>query len=190
VLAVDLHTRQWVEAKLRGQDSLRVVDLHDGEPEVMVFAAHSTQEVVATLRPPSLSHLVLLDLGGLIGPRAAALHNFWAYLPLQLPDTVLVSCLWHVMRGAPVAPEPYAREFLNQWKRGALNEEQREILHLTSQGVKQKEMATQLSVSVPTLERHVGVLRRRLDLQRHQSLAVAAVELGFALVHSAAPPEP
>jgi DNA-binding CsgD family transcriptional regulator len=85
-----------------------------------------------------------------------------------------------VARDLPDAPEPYELDFLDYMRRGSLNAEQREILKRAVSDDTQAEQAQQLHLSLATFKRRVAQLKDKLDLGRYQSLAAAAVELGFS----------
>jgi DNA-binding CsgD family transcriptional regulator len=150
-------------------------------PDVWLCAARANQEFVALLDTlPAAPRAVLLDLLGVVGPEVAALHGCSGYLTPAVSWQRQLFCLENVAAGLHDAPDPSAVAFHAAWRRGALTDLQQQILRLAARDVTREEMAEQLGMAQPTLERRITGLRRRLDLGRRQSLAAKAVALGFA----------
>jgi DNA-binding CsgD family transcriptional regulator len=88
-------------------------------------------------------------------------------------------------RGAPesddIAPERRVPE---------LTPRQRQILALLADGVRAKEIAVRLSVSVPTVRNHIHALLRRLGVTSQLAAVARAHELGLDDLPVAAVPQP
>ena len=81
----------------------------------------------------------------------------------------------HPMQPAPAVPEraqPASRP-------PELSPRQREILELLTQGVRAKEIAARLGLSVPTVRNHIYALLRRLEVGSQLEAVARARELGL-----------
>lgn len=104
--------------------------------------------------PSGIEHLTVSTIVVGAGDDAVVLH------PLQLvaPDTDEAA-------QSPTAPE--------------LTPRQREILRLLAEGVRAKEIAHRLSLSVPTVRNHIHALLRRLGVNSQLAAVAKARELGL-----------
>lgn len=169
-------------AQLRTLSGMELVDPTEGRTDVMLCVAGSVWALVAqldsTARRPQ--RVVVLDLAAAIGPRVAALHGARGYITPAYPPERLLSCLQRAAWArVPDAPAPFDGAFLYTWGRGPLTEAQRSLLRCAALGLTQAQMAKSLGRSPATIQRWEQKLKDLLDMEDHQHLAAAAVELGL-----------
>lgn len=186
--------------QLQRLPEVELCDPHAGRPQVILCVAGSAWRLVEFLDPLVVSlaaphpkpkdrrkvteyraPVALLDLLGEIGPQAAALHALHGYLAPALRPDEWLPCLRSAARGRPyaAAPEELAEAFLDAWTDGPLTALERQILGSAALGFTQAERAKRLHMGVSTLDEYERALKERLEMDPHQHLAAAAVELGF-----------
>lgn len=112
------------------------------------------------------------------------------YVPKRASPQILLTAISVVARGEvflhPAVAGALVQEYLEEGRSGArrrvydgLTPRQREVLTLIAEGLSNHEIATELSISVRTVERHRENIMRRLNLHSRVELVKYALRKGL-----------
>lgn len=111
------------------------------------------------------------------------------YLMKETASTDLLRAIHEVRKGNAFFSPPIARRLLRRWRNRestskstavpVLTSRQAEVVQLIAEGYSSKQIASLLSVSVKTIEKHRQALMDKLDIHEIASLTRYAVSLGI-----------
>ncbi|HAF70125.1 MAG: NarL family two-component response regulator [Acetothermia bacterium 64_32] len=206
VLIADDHTvvRKGIRALLETEPGIRVVgEAEDGEdalhkalalrPDVILMdlvmpkldgvkATHEVRE-----RLPTAKVLVLTSFAEDRRIRAAIEAGALGYLLKDSSPQDLVRAIREVARGGSALHPKVAQRLIRQLQgpreesvREGLTERETRVLELIAQGLSNREVARELSISEPTVRTHVSNILRKLHLKSRTQAALYALKEGLA----------
>ncbi len=152
--------------RLSGIEATRRIARLPGTTRVLVLTMHKSRSHVEEALRAGAAGYVLKDAPATeVMAALAAVHRGECYLSASITQQV-VDALAH-----PGTPEssPLA----------ALTEREREVLQLIAEGLTSKEIATQLGVSLKTVEAHRANLMEKLDIHKVSGLVRFAIREGL-----------
>lgn len=162
---------------------------HGNEPDVVLFDTRSSDDVNA-VRELSQHHRSI-PIVALCVPRiadeviACADAGFASYVPRDSSFTELVEITQMAVRGEMPCDPKISRSLLDEIRRRSapdvagctpdllaeLTPRETEILRLLGRGLPNKEIATELGLSVATIKNHVHSVLQKLELRRRSEVA-------------------
>lgn len=207
VLLADDHTlvRAGLRALLDGIPDLTVVaETGDGREALDLIGTHRPDVALLDITMPGLNGLEVATRAGEVSPRTRILvlsmHAAPAYVAQALRAGVagyllkdaaaaeLAVAIAAVARGESYLSPAISKQVVDGFLRGAVPAEdplaaltprQREILQLIAEGRSTKQIASDLDVSVKTVETHRAQLMERLDIHDVPGLVRFAIRSGI-----------
>lgn len=207
VLLADDHTlvRAGLRALLDGIPDLAVVaETGDGREALDLIGTHRPDVALLDITMPGLNGLEVATRAGEVSPRTRILvlsmHAAPAYVAQALRAGVagyllkdaaaaeLAVAIAAVARGESYLSPAISKQVVDGFLRGAapvedplaaLTPRQREILQLIAEGRSTKQIASDLDVSVKTVETHRAQLMERLDIHDVPGLVRFAIRSGI-----------
>lgn len=150
-----------------GPEAIRQIKRRNPGTKVVVLTMHKSEEFL----------------------RAALDAGADAYVVKDDTFTELLSAIHHVQNGMPYISPSVSAIVVNgylkrdetpaqaSWQK--LTARERQVLKLIAEGYKNKQIATSLSLSLKTIEKHRSNLMRKLDLHNASTLTAYAIENGL-----------
>lgn len=156
------------------------------DPDLVLFDSREAVDVL-TQRYPA-AKFICLDLG-LKEPELACLllcHHVNGIISPDLEVEMFCKALTAVHKGEIWVEQIHLKALLHQGRglphredfRG-LSEQDKQIIRLLSQGQRNKEIASQLCLSVPTVKAHLSRIYKTLNVENRSQLAALATESGW-----------
>jgi DNA-binding NarL/FixJ family response regulator len=189
--------RHGVRALLAAEPDIEVVAETDDGEEAVRLARHFRPDVVLVdlLMPApggiSVTRMIRADLPGTqvivmtgVDEEAAAIEVIRAGAVAYLPKDARVETLLRAIRGAgtgqvALPAEAAVRLVRTVHERGPLSEREAEVLRLVARGLTNKQVASELSVSLSTIKAHVSSILTKLCLPTRTQLALYAARTGL-----------
>jgi DNA-binding NarL/FixJ family response regulator len=154
--------------RMTGMDAIREIKKRYPQTKIIALTVHKTEEYLRTTLQAGADGYVLKD----------ATHD------------ELVMAIQSVLKGKTyLSPgvsgkviEGYLESIESQMPHstlGLLSQREREVLKLIAEGYKNKEIATDLCISLKTVEKHRANLMKKLDLHNAAALTAYAIEQGL-----------
>ncbi len=154
--------------RMTGMDAIREIKKRYPATKIVALTVHKTEEYLRTTLQAGADGYVLKD----------ATHD------------ELMMAIQSVLKGKTyLSPgvsgkviEGYLEGKENQMPKsmlGLLSQREREVLKLIAEGYKNKEIATDLCISLKTVEKHRANLMKKLDLHNAAALTAYAIEQGL-----------
>lgn len=207
ILIVDDHRmfREGIRSRLSKEADIEVVGEAGSAEEALAVAQEANPSIVILdVRLPDMSGIELIRLLRGRRPelkilvltgydfdqyvRAAAREGIEGYLLKDAPQEALVQALRDIASGGAVLPPGIASKVMRNYASSAsvtrrrlseLTLKEIEIVELIYQGLRNVEIARRLSISVRTVEAHVGSIMTKLEAQSRTEAAYIAVEKGL-----------
>lgn len=155
-----------------GTDAIRVIKRRLPATKIIALTVHKTEEYVRAALEAGADGYVLKDDSSL----------------------ELLHAIRHVLRNKVYLSPGICNSIVTGYLEGAngpihlrrlerLTNREREVLKLIAEGLKNKEIAVHLSVSLKTVEKHRSNLMKKLDLHSGPALTAYAFENGFLVNH-------
>lgn len=155
-----------MDISMKGDSGIEVTTrLLDEDPErvVLMLSMHDSLEVAQSALRAGARGYVLKDS----------------------PSAEIVQAIRTVQGGGTFISPPVAERLFRspqgKWARPVLSDREQDILRLLAQGLASKQIASQLDLSVRTVESHRQSIRRKLNLAGQAELIKYAVEHGSSL---------
>jgi two-component system nitrate/nitrite response regulator NarL len=145
-------------------------------------------EILAAARSERLRTRIVFV--GRMEPRGlitATSKGAYGVLPRDTAPEVLVNCLRQVAGGRRLLPiaswceEAQAEQGSGTYMLAVLTERERQIMHLVSEGLSNKEVGLQLNISQGTIKVHLHRIYQKLAISNRTALAVLAFSHRFNL---------
>ncbi|MGD9241005.1 MAG: response regulator transcription factor [Desulfobacterales bacterium] len=154
--------------RMTGMDAIREIKKRYPQTKIIALTVHKTEEYLRTTLKAGADGYVLKD----------ATHD------------ELVMAIESVLKGktylSPGVSGKVIEGYLEGKERrmppstlGLLSQREREVLKLIAEGYKNKEIATDLCISLKTVEKHRANLMKKLDLHNAAALTAYAIEQGL-----------
>jgi DNA-binding NarL/FixJ family response regulator len=207
ILIVDDHRmfREGIRSRLNKEADVEVVGEAGSAEEALALAQEANPSIVILdIRLPDMSGIELIRLLRGRWPelkilvltgydfdqyvRAAAREGIEGYLLKDAPQEALVQALRDIALGGAVIPPGIASKVMRNYASSASVTRRRlseltlreiEIVELIYQGLRNVEIARRLSISVRTVEAHVGSIMAKLEAQSRTEAAYIALEKGL-----------
>ncbi len=148
-----------------GTEAINIIKSRFPETKIIVLTVHKTEEYVKTALNSGASGYVLKDDTHEELLRAIkSVTSGKKYLSPGVCDQIIST---YLKQTSPL-------KSLCSW--GTLSTREREIIKLIAEGKKNKEIASYLSISVKTVEKHRSNLMKKLDLHNSSELTAYAIE--------------
>lgn len=156
-----------------GTDAVRRIKRRYPEIKIIILTVHNTEEYI----------------------RAALEAGADGYVLKDDPSTELMHAIRSVLRGRMYLSPGISSRIVTGYLAGAvrssyplgnLTDREREVLKLIAEGQKNKDIATHLSVSLKTVEKHRSNLMKKLDLHSGPALTAFAFENGLLVTSGVA----
>jgi DNA-binding NarL/FixJ family response regulator len=152
-----------------GPEAIRVIKRRDPKTKILIHTVHESEKHI----------------------RTAFKAGADGYILKGDPYTDLLIAIRQVLQGNKYLSPGICSSVLRQYLTGSLSTEpgsplalltnrEKEILKLIAEGLKNKEMATHLSISIKTVEKHRANIRKKLNLLGGPALTKYAIEHGLA----------
>ena len=200
VLVVDDHpiVRVGIAAIINARpDMVTVAQAGSAEEAIQLFDQHLPDITLMDLRLPKMSGVDAIRAIRLRHPKAcfvvlttyegdediyqAIEAGARAYVIKGMPHEALTDALRRVHAGGRFLPPPVSRALAARTPDSDLSSREREVLSLLARGRTNKEIATELGISVATVKCHVSVILMRLQAADRTQAVVTALQRG--LVH-------
>jgi two-component system, NarL family, response regulator len=200
VLVVDDHpiVRVGIVAIINARpDMMTVAQAGTAEEAIQLFEQHLPDITLMDLRLPKMSGVEAIRTIRLRHPHAcfvvlttyegdediyqAIEAGARAYVIKGMPHEALTDALRRVHAGGRFLPPPVSRALASRTPDSDLSSREREVLSLLARGRSNKEIATELGISVATVKCHVSVILMRLQATDRTQAVVTALQRG--LVH-------
>jgi DNA-binding NarL/FixJ family response regulator len=154
--------------RMTGMDAIREIKKRYPQTKIIALTVHKTEEYLRTALQAGADGYVLKD----------ATHD------------ELLMAIESVLKGktylSPGVSGRVIEGYLEGQERqmpkstlGLLSQREREVLKLIAEGYKNKEIATDLCISLKTVEKHRANLMKKLDLHNAAALTAYAIEQGL-----------
>ena len=153
--------------RMTGMDAIREIKKRYPQTKIIALTVHKTEEYLRTTLQAGADGYVLKD----------ATHD------------ELMMAIESVLKGktylSPGVSGKVIEGYLEKESRippsklGLLSQREREVLKLIAEGYKNKEIATDLCISLKTVEKHRANLMKKLDLHNAAALTAYAIEQGL-----------
>lgn len=154
--------------RMNGMDAIREIKRVSPHTKILVLTVHKTEEyILATLQAGADGYLLKDTTHAELLSAIKHVLGGKSYISPGISDTVLEGYL----EGRK------AIKTATSWE--TLTRREREILKLVAEGYKNKEIASDLFISVKTVEKHRANLMEKLNLHNVQSLTKYAIEKGL-----------
>jgi two-component system, NarL family, response regulator NreC len=150
---------------INGTEAIRAIKRRNPEIKVIALTVHKSEEYVrASLDAGADGYVLKDDTHHDLLTAIASVQKGKIYLSPGICDKVISG---YLDRSA-TAPSPHT------WT--SLTEREREVLKLIAEGMKSREVAEYLSLSLKTVEKHRSNLMKKLDLHSVSALTTYAIE--------------
>ena len=154
--------------RMTGMDAIREIKKRYPQTKIIALTVHKTEEYLRTTLQAGADGYVLKD----------ATHE------------ELLMAIQNVLRGKTYLSPGVSGKVVEGYlegkesqippsKLGLLSQREREVLKLIAEGYKNKEIATDLCISLKTVEKHRANLMKKLDLHNAAALTAYAIEQGL-----------
>jgi DNA-binding NarL/FixJ family response regulator len=154
--------------RMTGMDAIREIKKRYPQTKIIALTVHKTEEYLRTTLQAGADGYVLKDAthGELMMAIKSVLKGK-TYLSPGVSGKVIEGYLEGVESQMPYSTL------------GLLSQREREVLKLIAEGYKNKEIATDLCISLKTVEKHRANLMKKLDLHNAAALTAYAIEQGL-----------
>ena len=154
--------------RMTGMDAIREIKKRYPQTKIIALTVHKTEEYLRTTLQAGADGYVLKDAthGELMMAIQSVLKGK-TYLSPGVSGRVIEGYL----EGKESQMPPSTL--------GLLSQREREVLKLIAEGYKNKEIATDLCISLKTVEKHRANLMKKLDLHNAAALTAYAIEQGL-----------
>lgn len=153
---------------MSGEEAIRIIKQHQPEIKISALTARNTHHHVEAVMAAGADGYVLKDDFSLnLLTAIESIRNGQNYFSPGVCDTVLSAYLGN------------ARNVSSATSRHKLTEREREVIKLVAEGYKNREIATHLSLSIKTVEKHRSNLMNKLNLRGVSALTDYAIEHGL-----------
>ncbi len=151
--------------RMTGMDAIREIKKRYPQTKIIALTVHKTEEYLRTTLQAGADGYVLKDAthGELMMAIKSVLKGK-TYLSPGVSGKVIEGYLEGVESQMPYSTL------------GLLSQREREVLKLIAEGYKNKEIATDLCISLKTVEKHRANLMKKLDLHNAAALTAYAIE--------------
>lgn len=200
VLVVDDHpiVRVGIAAIINAKpDMVTVAQAGTAEEAIQLFEQHLPDITLMDLRLPRMSGVEAIRIIRMRHPKAcfvvlttyegdediyqAIEAGARAYVIKGMPHEALTNALRRVHSGGRFLPPPVSRALASRTPDSDLSSREREVLSLLARGRTNKEIASELGISVATVKCHVSVILMRLQATDRTQAVITALQRG--LVH-------
>ncbi len=154
--------------RMTGMDAIREIKKRYPQTKIIALTVHKTEEYLRTTLQAGADGYVLKD----------ATHE------------ELMMAVESVLKGKTYLSPGVSRRVIEGYLEGKesqmppstlglLSQREREVLKLIAEGYKNKEIATDLCISLKTVEKHRANLMKKLDLHNAAALTAYAIEQGL-----------
>jgi two-component system response regulator NreC len=154
--------------RMTGMDAIREIKKRYPQTKIIALTVHKTEEYLRTTLQAGADAYVLKD----------ATHD------------ELMMAIESVLKGKTYLSPGVSGKVIEGYlegkesqippsKLGLLSQREREVLKLIAEGYKNKEIATDLCISLKTVEKHRANLMKKLDLHNAAALTAYAIEQGL-----------
>jgi two-component system response regulator NreC len=154
--------------RMTGMDAIREIKKRYPQTKIIALTVHKTEEYLRTTLQAGADGYVLKD----------ATHD------------ELMMAIESVLKGKTYLSPGVSGKVIEGYlegkesqippsKLGLLSQREREVLKLIAEGYKNKEIATDLCISLKTVEKHRANLMKKLDLHNAAALTAYAIEQGL-----------
>jgi DNA-binding NarL/FixJ family response regulator len=151
--------------ELNGLEAARQIRHSLPQTEVLILTIHESEELMRQVVSAGVRGYILKsDAGRLVVEAVAALLEHQPFFTRRLTNVVLQGCL-----------QGWAGEKAGQMLGGELTGREQEVVQLIAEGKSNKEMASQLGISVGTVETHRANIMRKLNLHSVGALVRYAI---------------
>ena len=154
--------------RMTGMDAIREIKKRYPQTKIIALTVHKTEEYLRTTLQAGADGYVLKDATH--DELMMAIENVLkgkTYLSPGVSGKVIEGYLEGKESQIPAS------------KMGLLSQREREVLKLIAEGYKNKEIATDLCISLKTVEKHRANLMKKLDLHNAAALTAYAIEQGL-----------
>jgi DNA-binding NarL/FixJ family response regulator len=154
--------------RMTGMDAIREIKKRYSQTKIIALTVHKTEEYLRTTLQAGADGYVLKDAthDELMMAIQSVLKGK-TYLSPGVSGKVIEGYLEGKESQMPLSPL------------GLLSQREREVLKLIAEGYKNKEIATDLCISLKTVEKHRANLMKKLDLHNAAALTAYAIEQGL-----------
>ena len=156
--------------RMTGMDAIREIKKRYSQTKIIALTVHKTEEYLRTTLQAGADGYVLKD----------ATHD------------ELMMAIQSVLKGKTYLSPGVSGKVIEGYLEGKesqmplstlglLSQREREVLKLIAEGYKNKEIATDLCISLKTVEKHRANLMKKLDLHNAAALTAYAIEQGLVV---------
>lgn len=154
--------------RMTGMDAIREIKKRYPQTKIIALTVHKTEEYLRTTLQAGADGYVLKDATH--NELLMAIHNV-----LKGKTYLSPGVSGRVIEGYLEGKESQ----MSESTLGLLSQREREVLKLIAEGYKNKEIATDLCISLKTVEKHRANLMKKLDLHNAAALTAYAIEHGL-----------
>lgn len=153
---------------MSGEEAIRIIKQHQSAIKICALTARNTHHHVEAALAAGADAYVLKDDSSLnLLTAIESIRNGQNYFSPGISNTVLSAYLDNAGNVSSTTP------------RYKLTEREREVIKLVAEGYKNREIATHLSLSIKTVEKHRSKLMNKLNLRGVSALTDYAIEYGL-----------
>lgn len=154
--------------RMSGVEAIRAIKKRSPKTKILVLTVHKNEEYIrATLEAGAEGYLLKDSTSTELALAVQHVLSGKRYVSPGISDTIVTGYL----EGRAPFNKPGAWE--------TLTSREREILKLIAEGFKNKEIASDLCISVKTVEKHRANLMEKLDLHNVSALTAYAIKKGL-----------
>ena len=154
--------------RMTGMDAIREIKKRYPQTKIIALTVHKTEEYLLTTLQAGADGYVLKDAThDELTMAIESVLDGKTYLSPGVSGKVIEGYLEGKERQIPASTL------------GLLSQREREVLKLIAEGYKNKEIATDLCISLKTVEKHRANLMKKLDLHNAAALTAYAIEQGL-----------